>query len=239
MQEIPIDHNPAAIQVIQDVIADRFAAVILLTGVGTEALFEVARSQNLYESLFKALERTTIIIRGPKPAAVLGKVGLKYAVRAPEPNTWKELLAAIDQASVNLKGKSVVVQEYGIPNVRLYGELEARGATVIPCPVYRWALPDDIGPLESALRRTASGEIDAILFTSANQVSSVLSVAERIGVLAGFHAAVAGRTLVASIGPTCSEALIDNGFPVHAEASPPKMGQLVRATMEAWHRRNV
>ncbi len=239
MREIPIEHNPVAIAMIQDLIADRFEAVILLTGVGTEALFEVARSQNLYEPLLQALGRTTLIIRGPKPAAVLAKVGLKYDVRAPEPNTWRELLTAIDQAGVDLMGKAVAVQEYGLPNARLYRELEARGTTVSPCPVYRWALPEDTGPLESALRQTAQGEIDAILFTSANQVSSVLEVADRIGVLDRFRAAVAGKTLVASIGPTCSEALIDHGFPVHTEASPPKMGQLVRAAMEAWQQRRV
>lgn len=61
-----------------------------------------------------------------------------------------------------------------------------------------------------------------MLFTSANQVNSVLTVAERIGVLEQFRSATSGRTLVISIGPTCSEALIDNGFTVHAEASPPK-----------------
>jgi uroporphyrinogen-III synthase len=61
----------------------------------------------------------------------------------------------------------------------------------------------------------------------------VLTVAEKIGVLDEFRAAVADRTLVASIGPTCSEALTDNGFPAHTEASPPKMAQLIRATLDA------
>jgi uroporphyrinogen-III synthase len=237
MREMPIEHNPQAIQIIQDMIEDRHFAVILLTGVGTEALFEVARSQNSYDALLEALRRTTLIIRGPKPAAVLSKVGLKYQVRAPEPNTWRELIGAIDQAGLELAGKSVVVQEYGLPNTRLYAELAARGANVTACPVYRWALPEDTRPLEHALRETADGKVDAVMFTSANQVSSVLSVAERIGVLDRFRSAMESRTLVASIGPTCTEALTDNGFPVHTEASPPKMGQLVRTTLETWQQR--
>jgi len=233
MREIPIEHNPVAIEIIGNIIADKFPAVILLTGVGTEALFDVARTQGLYDSLLEGLKRTTLIIRGPKPAAVLGKVGLKYAVRAPEPNTWRELLGAIDQAGVDLKDQDVVVQEYGLPNLRFYGELQSRGAKVTPCPVYRWALPEDLGPLKNALQKTADGLVDAVMFTSANQVSSLLSVASDMGVLDAFRAAVAGRTVLASIGPTCTEALVDNGFPVHAEASPPKMGQLVRVTLEA------
>ena len=50
---------------------------------------------------------------------------------------------------------------------------------------------------------------------------------------------VAGNTLVASIGPTCSEALVDNGLPVHFEASPPKMGPLVRGAIEACNSRRM
>ena len=233
MREIPIEHNPEAIEIIQGFLAQKFDAIILLTGVGTEALFDVARSQGLYDELIHVMTKTPIIVRGPKPAAVLSKVGLKYVVRAPEPNTWRELLTAIDDAKFELNGKRVVVQEYGLPNIRLYNELQNRGVTVTACPVYRWALPENTEPLESAIRQTAEGKVDAVLFTSANQVSSVLTVAERIGVLDHFRAATSGRTLVVSIGPTCSEALIDNGFDVHAEASPPKMGQLARAAADA------
>ena len=233
MREIPIEHNPEAIEIIQGFLAQKFDAIILLTGVGTEALFDVARSQGLYDQLINVLTEIPIIIRGPKPAAVLSKVGLKYVVRAPEPNTWRELLNAIDDSKFELNGKRVVVQEYGLPNIRLYNELQNRGVTVTACPVYRWALPENTEPLESAIRQTADGKVDAVLFTSANQVSSVLTVAERIGVLDHFRAATSSRTLVVSIGPTCSEALIDNGFDVHAEASPPKMGQLARAAADA------
>ena len=233
MREIPIDHNPEAIEIIQGFLTQKYDAIVLLTGVGTEALFDVARSQGLYDQLIDVLARTPIIIRGPKPAAVLSKVGLKYAVRAPEPNTWRELLSAIDDAKFDIGGKRIVVQEYGLPNTRLYAELQNRGAMIIACPVYRWALPENTEPLESAIRQTAEGKVDAVLFTSANQVSSVLTVADRIGILDQFRAATSSHTLVISIGPTCSEALIDNGFHVHAEASPPKMGQLARAAADA------
>ena len=238
MREIPIENNPVAIQFVLDAIAGKFPFVILLTGGGTEALFEVARSQDQYEQLIEAFRHISLIIRGPKPAAVLSKVGLKYAVRAPEPNTWRELVDAIDQSGIAVNGLAVAVQEYGLPNPRLYAELRTRGAIVTPVPVYRWALPTDTTPLENALTEIAAGNVDILLFTSANQVSNVLTVAEEFGCLPGFRAAMKNRTQVASIGPTCSEALTDNSFPVHFEASPPKMGQLVRGAIEAWHRVN-
>lgn len=234
MREIPIEDNPVAIQFVQDVIAGKFPIVILLTGVGTEALFEVARTQGLYDQLIETFKRTSLIIRGPKPAAVLSKVGLKYDVRAPEPNTWRELVTAINESGIAIDGQAVAVQEYGLPNSRLYAELQTRGAIVTPVPVYRWALPEDTTPLETALRETAAGHVDILLFTSANQVSNILTVAEQCGCLAEIRTVLKDRTQVASIGPTCTEALADNGFPVHFEASPPKMGQLVRGAIEAW-----
>ncbi|MFN9717912.1 MAG: uroporphyrinogen-III synthase [Planctomycetota bacterium] len=232
MREIPIEHNPVAIGIINDLIAGRFPAIILLTGVGTEALIEVARSQQKDLALLEALAKTTIMIRGPKPAAVLSRLGLKYAVRAPEPNTWRELLEAIDASNISLNGVEVVVQEYGLPNNRFYDALKDRGAIVTACPVYRWALPENLEPLRHALRSVLQGEVDVLLFTSANQVNSVMTVATDLGFLASLKTALQTRTRIASIGPTCTEALVDHGFTVHAEASPPKMGQLVRAALD-------
>ena len=43
--------------------------------------------------------------------------------------------------AIQLEGKRVAVQEYGVSNPDLIAGLEARGALVFPVPVYRWALP--------------------------------------------------------------------------------------------------
>jgi len=234
MREVPIENNPQAVAAIRDLIAGRFPVVILMTGVGTEALFEVARSQGLYDDLHAALGRLFLVIRGPKPATVLAKAGLKYQLKAPEPNTWRELLQALDEHGPKLAGSELAVQEYGLPSHRLYAALQERGATVVPVPVYRWAFPEDPEPLYGSLRKVATGSVDGLLFTSANQVSNVLQAAQLLGVEQGLRQAVNSGMIIASIGPTCTEALQDQGFPVHAEASPPKMGQLARAAVECW-----
>lgn len=239
MREVPIENNPVAVEFIRNAIQDRFPVIILMTGVGTEALFDVARSQGLFEPLLQAMQRATLIIRGPKPAAVLNRAGLRYDLKAPEPNTWRELLGAMDSAAkespdrFSILGKQLAVQEYGLPNERFYAELESRGATLTAVPVYRWALPEDLRPLMEAVRRISQGEIDILLFTSANQIVNALEVAARLEMLDTFRLACQ-RLTVASIGPTCSEALADNGLPVHYEASPPKMGPLVRGAVEYW-----
>ena len=97
--------------------------------------------------------------------------------------------------------------------------------------MYDWALPEDCGPLESNIRRIAAGEIDVVMFTSANQVVNLLKLADELGVLEevrdGFR-----NIVVASIGPTTSEMLRNEELPVDMEPSHPKMGHLVTEAAE-------
>jgi uroporphyrinogen-III synthase len=98
-------------------------------------------------------------------------------------------------------------------------------------PIYRWALPDDLGPLRQLLETILAGEIAVWLVTNAAQVEHcvrVLSTAERIE---AFRKALS-RMLVASIGPTASEHLRQYAFPVDLEPSHPKMGLLVKEASE-------
>lgn len=231
MQEVPLTDNAAAFAAIEQILDGGVSYIVLLTGVGTEAMLNVAAARGCDKRLLDAMGQLPLIVRGPKPAAVLAKLGLKYAVKAPEPNTWKELLAAIDAEGMEISRQLVAVQEYGVPNPELCRGLEERGADVLAIPVYRWALPDNVEPLKQAINRTIAGEVDALLFTSAQQVRHVLQVADQTHQRTEWLDA-ATRCIVGSIGPTCSEALRVEGLSVSFEASPPKMGPLVRGVLE-------
>jgi uroporphyrinogen-III synthase len=125
----------------------------------------------------------------------------------------------------------VAVQEYGVANPHLLDGLRARGATVTRVPVYRWALPDDIEPLTAAARAVADGALDVAIFTTATQVVHLLKIAAGIGVEAEVRAGLASM-VVASIGPTTSDELREQGIAIDIEASHPKMGFLVREAAE-------
>lgn len=231
MQELPVEENRVALDAIREVVAGNVSHMILLTGVGTEAMLNVADTQQLRQPLLDAMATIPLLVRGPKPAAVLSKLGLKYTVKAPEPNTWRDLLTAMGRADININGQTVAVQEYGVANPELYAALRELGAAVLPIPVYCWALPDDIQPLQQAVTATIAGQLDALLFTSAQQLRHVLMVAEQMQQRDQWlHAAA--KVVIASIGPTCSETIREEGLPVHVEASPPKMGPLVRSAVE-------
>jgi uroporphyrinogen-III synthase len=147
--------------------------------------------------------------------------------QVPEPNTWRDLVALLD-ATLPIAGKRVAVQEYGEPNPELYEALQHRQAEVIPVPVYRWALPEDSGPLAAAARGTIAGEFDVLMFTSAQQLRNVLAVAGSAG-LSDDWLCAARRCVIASIGPTASETLREAGLPPDIEPEHPKMGHLVQA----------
>ncbi|HVG56199.1 MAG TPA: uroporphyrinogen-III synthase [Vicinamibacterales bacterium] len=234
MREVPIESNAEAVRFIDDLIAGDFDVVVLLTGVGARALLDIVqRVQGTRKRMLDALRDTVVVARGPKPLAVMRELDVPVFLTAPEPNTWRELIAALDgrKSELSLDGLSVAVQEYGASNPELLAALEARGARVTAVPVYQWALPEDTGPLRNAARAIADGQVDVALFTSATQAVHLMKIADelQIGdrVLAGLR-----RVVIASIGPTTSEELRQRGLQVDLESSHPKMGFLAREAAE-------
>lgn len=226
MRETPLEMNPQIADFCERLLEGRIDVLVFMTGVGATALLEIAAKSFDRQQLLAAMNRVTVVVRGPKPVAVLRNWQVRIDHRVPEPNTWRELLQTLD-AEVPVEHRVVAVQEYGVPNLNLYQQLEQRGAEVLAVPVYRWALPEDTGPLEAAVRAIAAGQFDAVVFTSANQWHNVRQIVERLELESPFEAALTGL-VIASIGPTCSEALEEAGLQVDVEASPPKMGHLVR-----------
>ena len=229
MREVPLDENDTVIDFAQRLLDGQIDVVVFMTGVGARCLLDAAETKFERQEFLTALDACQIAIRGPKPAAVLREWGVHIDCRAAEPNTWRELLDVIDK-DITVSGRTVAVQEYGEPNEEFYDGLRQRGADVLPVPVYRWAFPDNQQPLIDAITATIAGQFDAILFTSAFQLTSVLHTADIAGCRDEWIAA-ANNCVVASIGPTASEALRRAGLIIDVEAGPPKMGQLVRAVV--------
>jgi uroporphyrinogen-III synthase len=227
MREVPLGENPKAFAFAEGLFEGTIDIVVLLTGVGTRALAEVLDSRYSREAFLEALQRTVIIVRGPKPAAVLREWKVRIDHQVPEPNTWRDLVALLD-AKVPVGDKRVAIQEYGVPNPGLYTAIEQRGAETIPVPVYRWAMPEDKTPLRDAVRKTIAGDFDVLMFTSAQQLRHVMAIAAEDGVGSAWHAA-AENCVIASIGPTASETIREAALPVDIEPEHPKMGHLVQA----------
>ncbi len=231
MREVPLEENADVLRFGERLLAGGFDLVILLTGVGTRFMLKVLDSRWLREQTLAALGKTITVVRGPKPFAVLRENNLQPTISVPEPNTWRDLIKALDDLGRSLKGMSIAVQEYGVPNVELLKALEARGAIVTRVPVYQWRLPEDTGPLTDAVHAVLRGEVDVVLFTNAVQVDHVLQMAKRLSGVDRLRAALS-RIVVSAVGPIVAERLRRYELPVDFEPSHPKMGIHVKETSE-------
>jgi uroporphyrinogen-III synthase len=228
MREIPVEENPEALAFASQLLDNRFDAVIFLTGVGTRILFGAIERNYPADKIVDALSRTLVVARGPKPIGVLREFGVPIGIAVPEPNTWRDILKALDDHTprFDLNGKHVAVQEYGAANPEFLDSMKARGAQVTPVKVYQWALPEDLSPLRSAVKEIAQGRIDALLVTSATQIHHLMQVAADEGLDAKMPAGLR-RTVIASIGPIATQALESYGLAADVLPTHPKMGLLV------------
>ena len=227
MREVPVGDSREAVDFAHRLISGQIDVVIFLTGVGVRQLVSQVERHVERGRFLNCLSDVATIVRGPKPLAALKELGVEPSFRVPEPNTWRELLQTIDE-HLPIANQAVALQEYGLPNTSLIAGLEARGATVLRVKLYNYDFPDDVGPLERNIRSLVEGQIDVALFTSAQQAVNLLKLAEGLDLADDLRQAFR-RVVVASIGPTTSEMLLECELPADLEPDHPKMGQLVQA----------
>ncbi len=230
LREAPLSENSHALEFGRRLRGKEIDIVVLLTGVGTRFLVDALSAEIPKEDFARALASVITVARGPKPGTALRELGLTPSISVPEPNTWKELLAAMDER-LDIHGKRVAVQEYGEENPELLAGLRERGADVLQVPVYRWAFPDDVEPLKRAIRQILEGQIHVVVFTSAIQVEHMFQAAGK-DVAEPLRESFS-RLVAASIGPTCSEAMRRHGLAVDIEPEHPKLGSLINALVDS------
>lgn len=227
MREAPLENNEEALRFGARLLAGDFEMAILMTGVGTRQLVKVLATRHDLQTIVSALASLTTVARGPKPTAALRELKITPTIVAPEPNTWREVLASIE----GRPERRIAVQEYGRPSDELVQALRARGAEVTTVPVYTYEMPEDLDPLRDAATRLAQQGIEVTMFTTAQQVVHLMRVASKMdleqAVLAGIR-----KSVLASIGPTTTETLAEYGLVPDIEPSHPKLGILVKEAGE-------
>lgn len=232
MREVPLEDNPQAFDFAARFLqpGGDFDMVIFLTGVGARLLSQIIETRYPPGIFQEALRRVAVVVRGPKPAAVMREWGVPITVSVPEPNTWREVLKATE----NRPERRIAVQEFGKTSGDLLKGLKARGAEVTLVPVYQWDLPLDIAPLREAIHRLIRGEFDVILLTTSVQMQNLLRVASGDGLRVASEEGLEAETrralqrmVVASVGPSTSETLRELGIEPDFEPSHPKMGFLI------------
>ncbi len=223
MREVPLERNDETFAFAESLFAGGYDQMVFLTGVGTRALARLLATRYSETAFPEALRQIRVAARGPKPLAALREMQVPVEVTAPEPNTWRELLLALE----GRLGARIAVQEYGRSNKELLAALRTQGSEVTSVRVYQWDLPADTAPLREAARRIVAGQADVLLLTTSIQIPHLFQMAPE----ADLRTAL-GRMAIGSIGPTTSETLEE--FGLHADLTPshPKMGILVKEAAE-------
>lgn len=228
LREVPLESQSEAVDFARGLEAGEFACAIFLTGVGARTLLNAIEPHHSRESFFAALSRTRVVARGPKPQAVLREWKVPIWITAPEPNTWREILASIDakRDEYDLAGRSVAVLEYGVPGKDLTDGLVARGALPKTVAIYRWELPEDVEPLRAAVQAIGRGDVDVLVLTSGVQLAHLWQIAAGMNAEDTLRSGLK-RLVIASIGPSTTTEIRSRGLEPDLEASHPKMGVLI------------
>jgi uroporphyrinogen-III synthase len=228
VKEIPFEQHDEVYRWAERLFANDFEMLVLMTGAGLTFLRDILAERYPLERFAEALRKVTIVSRGPKPAAVLHDMGVSARIMVPEPNTWREIVPVI----AGRTERRIAIQEYGRANPEFVAALEELGAEVSAISIYRWALPDDLGPLSEAVRRIAERECDVVLFTTSIQLTHLLEVAAKMGRSAEVRRALAQDLAIGSVGPVMDAALADCGLSPDIVPAHPKMPVLVRTAAE-------
>lgn len=203
--------------------------VVVTTGIGFRGWIEAAHGWDVADDLTAALESTRILARGPKARGAVRQAGL-CEEWSPESEASPEVLERL--LANGAAGLRIAVQLHGAasewePNADICDALTLAGAQVTRVPVYRWEHPADNRPMDQLIAMVIEGQLDAVSFTSAPAVASMLERAKGLGCVSELVSALREGVAPVCVGPVTAAPLRRLGVPaVHPDRY--RLGALAR-----------
>jgi len=201
---------PALEAATREVLSEPIDIFIATTGIGLKSWFAAAESWGLLEPLLARVGEADILARGPKSVGALRRSGLRE-LWAPESECFEDVLAHL--RGRDLTDLRIVVQEHGQSLSTVAHALRRQGASVQVVTVYRVDGAEDPAPMFRMIDLIADRKLDAVTFTAAPAVASLMDLAGAVGrrdeVVAAFQADV----VAACVGPVTAAAFELWGVP--------------------------
>lgn len=203
--------------------------VIATTGIGFRGWVAAADGWGFAGDLISALGKARVVSRGPKATGALRAAGLPEEW-SPESESSRELLHYLVEGGI--AGQRIAVQLHGAtedwdPYPEFLDELRAAGADVVPIRVYRWRPPPHHGDFDQLVTGIAEEKFDAVSFTSAPAVASVLMRAMEMGIEDRVLYALRTTVHAMCVGPVTARPLVRLGVPTSAPERM-RLGALAR-----------
>ena len=207
---------------------------VATTGVGIKGWFETVESWGMLDQLLHVLHGAEILARGPKSVGALRAHGLRE-LWSPDSESMDEVLSHLRGRQV--AGRRIVVQEHGLSLSLSAEALRMEGADVEVVSVYRCEPAGDLAPVFRLVEKIADRELDAVTFTSAPAVTTLMQVATASGrrdrVVDAFHHGV----LATCVGPVTASAFEPYGVPTVLPERA-RLGPMVRALEDELRKRH-
>lgn len=215
-------HTEALIDIPPDI-------VIATTGIGFRGWVAAADGWGLTHELLVALGKARVVSRGPKATGALRAAGLPEEW-SPESESSRELLHYLVEGGIS--GQRIAVQLHGAtddwdPFPEFLDQLRAAGAEVVPIRVYRWHPAPHGGDFDQLVAGIADEKFDAVSFTSAPAVASVLLRAKEMGIEDKVLSAFRKGVHAMCVGPVTARPLVRLGVPTSAPERM-RLGALAR-----------
>ncbi|BCI51016.1 uroporphyrinogen-III synthase [Mycolicibacterium litorale] len=216
------DHTQALIDHPPDI-------VVATTGIGFRGWIAAADGWGVAGELTAALERARIVSRGPKATGALRAAGLPEEW-SPDSESSREVLRYLLDGGI--AGMRIAVQLHGAtddwdPFPEFLDELRTAGADVVPIRVYRWRPAPRNGDFDQLVAGIAEEKFDAVSFTSAPAVASVLMRATELGLIDRVLTALRTNVHAMCVGPVTARPLARLGVPTSAPERM-RLGALAR-----------
>ncbi|MFM9447669.1 uroporphyrinogen-III synthase [Streptomyces acidiscabies] len=195
---VPLADDSELLAATKDLLGQTPDIVVATTAIGFRGWIEAADGWGLGEPLLARLSTVELLARGPKVKGAIRAAGLTEEW-SPSSESMAEVLDRLLEQGV--EGLRIAVQLHGEPLPGFVEALRVAGAEVVGVPVYRWMPPEDLAPLDRLLDAVISRGLDAVTFTSAPAAASLLSRAERRGLLGELLTAFQHDVLPACVGP--------------------------------------
>lgn len=225
---VPLDDDAELLEATRTCIERPPDIAVATTGIGFRGWMEAADGWGLGERLLERLGAATLLARGPKARGAVRAAGLSDDW-SPESESSAEVLEHLLEQ--DLDGLRIAVQLHGEPLPDFTDALEAAGAEVVPIPVYRWVLPEDVAPLGRLVETVAARQVDCVVFTSAPAVASLLRLAAEAGLADDVDAAFRGDVVPACVGPVTAARLERMGI-ASVQPQRARLGALVREIVD-------
>src|SRR4051794_22427204 len=231
---VPLEDDAALRTATEQVLARPVDLAVATTGVGFRGWLAAAAAWQL--PLVEHLRPARVLARGPKARGAIRAGGLVDAWSPPSESSQEVLDHLLAGGEGPLAGRRIAIQLHGDPLAGVVAALREAGAEVVPVPVYRWELPEDVRPLHALIRSLAAGRPDAVTFTSAPAAASLLQAADDLGLREPVVAALRGPVVPVAVGAVTAGPLTAAGIPVRRPARA-RLADLAREVVAALPRR--